>query len=579
MSPSRQLFTTLERAKKRKLSSSTVASQRKAFKMGLIQEVDTEPPSTTSIELNETESTIRDLFLDVAKYIEASSPSQDPIVLRFTGGWVRDKLLGVPSHDIDVAINNLTGLKFGQKLLEYLKIPGNPEKYGLEGVATTEKQDQSAAKADKSKMVRGLHKIAANPEKSKHLETVFTSVLGIDIDLVNLRKETYDEESRNPQMEFGTPEEDAQRRDATVNAMFYNLNTQQLEDLTGRGRTDMRDKLLRTPLEPYQTFMDDPLRVLRLIRFASRLGWPIESSALEAMQQSEIKSMLQKKISRERVGLELEKALRGPDPHEALRLILSLDLYTTIFCDPTTDTPAEFSPSLQRAEHTIDTLEAIFDEDVSLHTLMVRDSEERYLAWQLAALVPYRDAPLPGPLQPGRKALPPIASQVAREGIKATSKTCELVTTSIRNLGDIRSVVDRFYEQSRKIADRRTAPTVTTRDYLGMEIRRWGSTWRSQLLFALLADISDNPEQTEAYKRKYTNFLEHLRDLDILDAYQLKPLLDGKQLAKALNTAPGPWMKDALDVVMAWQLRNPGKTNTEEAIEEVKKQDQARQRD
>jgi hypothetical protein len=74
-----------------------------------------------------------------------------------------------------------------------------------------------------------------------------------------------------------------------------------------------------------------------------------------------------------------------------------------------------------------------------------------------------------------------------------------------------------------------------------------------------------------AIERKYTNFTTHLRDLDILDTYALKPLLDGKTLAKALSTPPGPWMKDALDVVMAWQLRNPDVKDPAEAIEEVKK--------
>ena len=70
-------------------------------------------------------------------------------------------------------------------------------------------------------------------------------------------------------------------------------------------------------------------------------------------------------------------------------------------------------------------------------------------------------------------------------------------------------------------------------------------------------------------ERRYTVFLEHIRDLGLLDAYSLKPLMDGKALAKALNTAPGPWMKDALDVVMAYQLRHPEKANAEDAIAEV----------
>lgn len=292
-------------------------------------------PATASrtLELTEVEQTLRRLLLDVAEYIDSSplpaseeSQVQLPdelanakLVLRFTGGWVRDKLLGVESHDIDVAINKMTGYQFGLRLKEYLEIPGNPEKYGLEGVTKSEKAGTSA----KNKQVGGLHKIEANPEKSKHLETVTTKILGLDIDLVNLRKETYTEDSRNPQMEFGTPEEDALRRDATVNAMFYNLNTSEVEDFTGQGFDDMQKRIIRTPLEPYQTFKDDPLRVLRLIRFASRLGYSIDPLAEEFMGNEDIKRALHIKISRERVGVELEKALRGKNSRSLLSYLLT----------------------------------------------------------------------------------------------------------------------------------------------------------------------------------------------------------------------------------------------------------------
>jgi len=256
------------------------------------------------LQLTGIESTLRTLLLDVASYIKPHAPSE----LRFTGGWVRDKLLGVGSHDIDVAINDMTGYQFGLKMKEYLEQPGNSEKYGLDGVATT---DESSKAKGKTVVVAGLHKIEANPEKSKHLETVTTKIFGLDIDLVNLRKETYTEDSRNPQMEFGTPEEDALRRDATINAMFYNLQTETVEDLTSHGHDDMRNKVIRTPLEPYQTFKDDPLRVLRLIRFASRLDYTIDESAKKAMADQNIKEALKAKISRERVGVEFEKMLRG----------------------------------------------------------------------------------------------------------------------------------------------------------------------------------------------------------------------------------------------------------------------------
>lgn len=257
-----------------------------------------------TITLTPLEETIQRLLLDLKGYIEKREQSdghtaQEEMILRFTGGWVRDKLLGAESHDIDVAISTMTGLQFGTYLQEYLDEPDILEKYV---------DNKELAFTDEMLKV---HTIKANPEKSKHLETVTTRLFGLDIDLVNLRKETYTEHSRNPQVEFGTAEEDALRRDATVNALFYNLKTSMLEDFTGRGLDDMEKKLIRTPLEPYQTFKDDPLRVLRLIRFASRLGYRIDEKTQEAMQDEEIKKAFKVKISKERVGIEVEKTLQG----------------------------------------------------------------------------------------------------------------------------------------------------------------------------------------------------------------------------------------------------------------------------
>ena len=264
--------------------------------------------SNTTIRLTPLESTLRTLLLDVAAYIqeqgiteEGSDVKKHPeTVLRFTGGWVRDKLLGVDSHDIDVGISSMTGYQFGMALKDYLDIPENLEKY-----------KKSLPSEEMSDAIVSLHKIDANPEKSKHLETVTTKIFGLDIDLVNLRKETYSEDSRNPQMEFGTAEEDALRRDATINALFYNLNESKLEDFTQRGLDDMKRRIIRTPLEPYQTFKDDPLRVLRLIRFASRLGYKIDQETESAMQNEDIIVALKLKISKERVLTELDKMLHG----------------------------------------------------------------------------------------------------------------------------------------------------------------------------------------------------------------------------------------------------------------------------
>jgi len=252
-----------------------------------------EPMTTTkNIQLDPRESQLRDLLVDVAASIPPKTLSE-PIVLRWAGGWVRDKLLGTGSHDIDVAINVMTGLTFGNELRRFCDDPDNAARHNI-------------GPDD----IGNLHRIAANPEKSKNLETTTVKVFGLDLDFVNLRTETYADDSRNPVIEFGTAKEDAQRRDATVNALFYNLHTQEVEDFT-TGLEDMKAKLIRTPLEPLQTFMDDPLRVLRLVRFASRLGFAIDQAARDVMADLRVLDSLRIKISRERVGVELEKMLKG----------------------------------------------------------------------------------------------------------------------------------------------------------------------------------------------------------------------------------------------------------------------------
>lgn len=457
-----------------------------------------EGAKSAQLELTEVESKLRQLLLDVAAYIDEHPSNGDvtgvqvpaelakeKVTLRWTGGWVRDKLLKVGSNDIDVAINKMTGEHFGLKMQEYLEMPGNAEKHGL-----VDKSSKRSG-ADKTKKIApGLHKIEANPEKSKNLETATTKIMGIDLDLVNLRKETYNEVSRNPQMEFGTPEEDAMRRDATVNAMFYNLHTCQVEDFTGRGHDDMAAKIIRTPLEPYQTFKDDPLRVLRLIRFASRLDYTIEPETAKAMGNPEIQDVLKVKISRERVGTELEKMLRGPRPRMALELINRFGLYQTIFTDPTRELPAGpeteyFKPAYELIE-SVDTKSG--DVPAVIPATLLKNEEDEYLAWICATTMPWADAPKVPHSKPSQRPLF-AAYLVAREGFKAPNKICDVVASSLSNSEKIRNLVAQCAKGLRRPDTINPTSDATARDTLGMAIRQWGSTWRTQVLFNLCYEI------------------------------------------------------------------------------------------
>lgn len=158
--------------------------------------------------------------------------------------------------------------------------------------------------------------VASNPEQSKHLETATIRLLGhYQIDFVHLRTESYSSDSRIPEtVGFGSPEEDANRRDFTLNALFYNLHTQQVEDYTRTGISDLQNRLLRTPLENSEaTFLDDPLRVVRGIRLASILSLKLHRRVIQAARTRAVREALKKKVSRERIGIELRKMLSGAD--------------------------------------------------------------------------------------------------------------------------------------------------------------------------------------------------------------------------------------------------------------------------
>ncbi|KAI5457220.1 hypothetical protein BGZ63DRAFT_395647 [Mariannaea sp. PMI_226] len=509
---------------------------------------------TATIELTPREQQLRQLLLDVAKSIDDSGNANQPIILRWAGGWVRDKLLNIESHDIDVAINAMTGVPFAERMCEYCEKPEAIAKHGI-------------GPAD----IGSLHNVARNPDKSKHLETAMVKMFGLDLDFVNLRKETYTEDSRNPQMEFGTAQEDALRRDATVNALFYNLHTDQVEDLTG-GLHDMASKIIRTPLEPFQTFMDDPLRVLRLVRFASRLQFTIDSKTRQFMSNQSVLDALRIKISRERVGVELEKMLKGAHPRDSLNLINELNLYLAIFTDPA----QEFMPNPDISKWPIayECLEELINHQTpdSIGRLLIQSEDAAYSAWNLAALSPWML--VDDPLNSKRKAnTPPPVTIAAREGFRAPNRLSDVITAAYRNRAEILRLKD---------AVCRNESSINERDRLGMAIRRWDTpagSWRLQVLSAMLVEAQEDiPKWSSEYEKERTEFmsgwqgfLDHLARLDVLEAPALKRLLDGRQLAQALGIKPGKWTGKALDVCVAWQLRHALEKDPAGAIEEVKR--------
>ncbi|KAL9568443.1 hypothetical protein ACKAV7_007493 [Fusarium commune] len=251
----------------------------------------------TTIDLLLAEELLRDLLLGCRQQL--ATPDLE---IWITGGWVRDRLMCIPCSDLDIALSTMTGVQFGNLLTEFLEQNEAPYRQRALDVGI------------EFKKFNGFHSTKKNLDKSKKLETAVGRIFGLDLDLVNLRKEVYDDDCRTPEMEFGTAEEDAFRRDATANALFFDLQNRKVADFTRRGLDDLYAGIMRTPLEPRQTFLDDPLRVLRLIRIGSKLGFTLDPEALSCIKEHEIHVALDEKVSQERVEIEVFEMMKNQSP-------------------------------------------------------------------------------------------------------------------------------------------------------------------------------------------------------------------------------------------------------------------------
>ncbi|RXM51483.1 MULTISPECIES: CCA tRNA nucleotidyltransferase [unclassified Chryseobacterium] len=142
----------------------------------------------------------------------------------------------------------------------------------------------------------------------------------LELEFVGARKESYTENSRKPEVEGGTLEDDQKRRDFTINAMAISLNKDNFGELIDpfNGISDLEKEILRTPLEPAQTYSDDPLRMMRAVRFASTLSFTIEENSLEAIKQEAERIKI---VSMERIMVEFNKIMLSEKPSVGLKLM------------------------------------------------------------------------------------------------------------------------------------------------------------------------------------------------------------------------------------------------------------------
>ncbi|KAI9260619.1 hypothetical protein BDA99DRAFT_439619 [Phascolomyces articulosus] len=413
---------------------------------------------------------------------------------------------------------------------------------------------------------RSIAKIDSNPAKSKHLETATTKLFDQEVDFANLRTEVYDENSRIPStIAFGTPTDDAYRRDITINSLFYNVNTKHVEDFTERGLYDLQHGLVRTPLEPFETLRDDPLRVLRCVRFASRFNFELVPELIESVKNDAIRDALESKISRERIGIELEKMMTGPSPLYAIQMLHQLGLYHLVFAAPSPITEGTVGDS-SLATRAVGAVQWLSYQN--LEKLRPQSTDERRLLYLNSALLPFL-----GVSSEFKKRSIPAVHLVLKDSIKFSNYDMNSSSTLFRGIPMFEQVVNN---------------KGVSRSELGMLIREMGSLWQTALKLALVKELLefhndvewDNPEKNQVTEsdicKKYLALIEKVESYGITNCYQWKPMLDGKKVASVLGIKPGPGMAVLLKQTMIWQLEHPDGTE-DDCKEMIKNYWQARQ--
>ena len=500
------------------------------------------------IALLPAEQLLRELLLEAARHFPG-------LEIWIAGGWVRDRLLGIPSSDLDLALSNRTGREFGSFLESFSAEPEIEAKY----------RQKLAGLGIRDGRLTRFHTVERNADTGKKLETAGGNLFGLEVDLVNLRGEVYDGRSRTPEMEFGTPEEDAFRRDATVNSMFFHLEKQEIVDLTGRGLEDLDARVMRTPLDPRQTFMDDPLRVLRLVRVGSKLGFAIDPMVMRCMRDGEIRRALDTIITRDRIGIELFKMMKDPNPVVAFQSLFEANLYTPVFIrldSPLLQTLQVEYPSLglsasppwpatwPRAYLLLDYLL----KDGSHLGKMVQSEVNADYLWTMAAFTPFAGL---------RQTMLRQVVEEATLAIRAPAEISKLLDSALKNFDSIHTIVNTIAGQPEKSPPR---------SLVGMAIRSWGTNWTTQVMYVMLAQAVYAPQTSSSpgssasgsstdeplegpLLERYSAFADFVWDHDLRDAHLQRPLLDGNEIQMLFGLQQGGrFLKSALDGLVEWQF-------------------------
>jgi poly(A) polymerase len=447
--------------------------------------------------------------LDYLGRIIQNSPFAGKVFL--AGGAVRDEILGKPVKDIDIVVTMPDGgIEFANwitKRVGAFKQGANPVTYPRFGTAKFN--------------LRGVNHNGID-------------LSGVDIESVMTRGEKYDPGSRKPEVSYADLKADALRRDLTVNSLYKDLVTGEIQDLTGRGIKDIQDGVVRTPLDPDITFQDDPLRMLRAVRFAVKYNWKMPLSLVKAMKRN---ADTLKNISSERIQDELNKILMTDNPDKGLKLLSYTGLNKHVI------------PELDLCRGV--TQNAYHKDDVFDHILEVVKNTPKNLTARLGSL--FHDIGKPQTRSVGEDNR---VHFYEHEDVGA--EMASVIMKRLKYPGDITNSVNRVVKHHMRLKS--AGPEGT--NLSDKALRRFMADSGEDLDVQLMVMQADNVSHSEV--ASMPNQIARLTDrMNVLAAAQpagAKPSLpiNGNDIMKTLGIKPGPMVKNLLQAVEDAWYNDPG---------------------
>lgn len=418
------------------------------------------------------------------------------------GGCVRDLLLKIPCKDVDICVDIKNG---GMLFANYMAMKHQCYVAGTNPVVF---ESYGTAKFQ-------LYK---NEE-----------LKDIEIECVQTRKEQYHKESRNPDTVYGTIQEDAKRRDLTINSLYYNISTEKVHDYNN-GLDDLVNQVIKTPTDPDITFNDDPLRILRVIRFSTRFGWGIEKNTWLGMVKNAHRIKI---ISQERISDEISKILLCEKPSIGIRKMYYCGILHRVMPD-IYDTTYAFESK--------NPMVSTFD-----HTMNVVDTVQPYLENRLAAL--FHDV---GRIITGRRRdVNPdkFSAEVAADDLKAMkfpNYVIKTVETAIK-----------FHRGFAVYADGVLPPDKKIRKFINLTGEDLGAT----------VDLMNANNLHCTYDKKKRQVLDILNRIEEMEdaekAANVKLPINGNDIMKEFKIKGGPNIGILLEAVKDAYFENPNMTKDE----------------